>query len=91
MRDYKLVLLLKTDLKKEEKGKLVDEIKSWIGKLSKEKTTEIGERKLSYPIKREKKADYVLLEFSVEALGEGLDNKLRIVDNILRHLLIRVK
>lgn len=55
MRIYKLVLLLKSELKKEEKTKLIDEVKVWIGKPSKEKVTEIGERKLAYPVKKKKK------------------------------------
>ena len=37
MRSYKLVLLLKSDLKKDAKEKLFDEVKKWLGEVKNEK------------------------------------------------------
>lgn len=90
MRSYKLVLLLKSELKKTESEKLLEDVRKWIGKIDKEKVTDIGEKKLAYPIKKERKGNYLLLEFSTDKVGDGFDKRLMLADSILRHLLIRV-
>lgn len=89
MRDYRLVLLLKSELKKDQKEKLLVNLQKWIGEASFDKVTEMGEKKLSYPIKREKKADYVLLSFKANSVSPELDKRLVMQDDILRHLLIK--
>lgn len=89
MRNYRLVLILKSDLKKEAKEKLLESVKSWGGKISDEKIVELGEKKFAYPIKGDKKGDYVLLEFKSDAVSPEMENKVRINDDILRHLLVR--
>lgn len=88
-RKYKLVLILKSDLKKEAKDKLLGNIKSWGGKVTNDKITELGEKKFAYPIKGDKKGDYVLMEFESESVSSELENKTRINDDVLRHLLVR--
>lgn len=90
MRNYKLVLILKSELKKEAKEKLLKEVAGWGGKIEKEKVTELGEKKFAYPIKKSLKGDYVLMEFEAEKVSEELENRARIQDSILRHLLVRV-
>jgi ribosomal protein S6 len=89
LRKYRLVLILKSDLKKEAKDKLLDNAKSWRGKVSKEVVTGLGEKKFAYPIKGNQKGDYVLMEFEGEAVSSELENKIRINDDVLRHLLVR--
>ncbi len=91
MRSYQLVLLLKSELKKAESDKLLDDVRKWIGKIDKEKVTDIGEKKLAYPVRKEKKGNYLLVEFDTEKLIDGLNKRLMLADSILRHLLIRVK
>lgn len=88
-RKYRLVLIFKSDLKKEAKSKLLTQIKSWGGTISNDKVTELGEKKFAYPIKGNQKGDYVLFEFESESVSPELDGKTRINDDILRHLLIR--
>ena len=89
MRSYNLVLLLKSDIKKEQKEKLLESVLKWAGKIDKEKVNPIGEKKLAYPIKREKKGDYVAISFEAERVDDELEKKLKVNDSILRHLLIR--
>lgn len=91
MRSYQLVLLLKSELKKAESDKLLDDVRKWIGKIDKEKVTDIGEKKLAYPVRKERKGNYLLVEFDTEKLIDGLNKRLMLADSILRHLLIRVK
>ncbi len=88
-RKYRLVLILKSDLKKEAKAKLLENVKSWSGKISADKITELGEKKFAYPIKGAQKGDYVLFEFESNAVSLEMENKVRINDDVLRHLLVR--
>lgn len=90
LRKYKLVLIFKSDLKKESKEKLVAQIKGWGGKISSDKITELGEKKFAYPIKGAQKGDYVVVEFESDAVSSELESKVRIHEDIIRHLLVRV-
>lgn len=88
-RKYRLVLIFKSEIKKEAKEKLITQIKGWGGKISAEKVTELGEKKFAYPIKGALKGDYVLVEFESDSVSNELDSKVRIHEDILRHLLVR--
>ena len=88
-RKYRLVLVLKSELKKEAKEKLLSNVKSWGGKITADKVTELGEEKFAYPVKGAQKGDYVLMEFESDAVSSELENKVRIHDDVLRHLLVR--
>lgn len=88
-RNYRLVLVLKSELKKDAKDKLLADVKSWGGKIAKDKVTDLGEKKFAYSIKGNLKGDYVLMEFESDAVSADLENKVRINDDVLRHLLVR--
>lgn len=88
-RKYRLVLVLKSELKKEEKDKLLSNIKGWAGKITADKLTDLGEKKFAYPIKGAQKGDYVLCEFESDSVSAELESKVRIHDDVLRHLLVR--
>lgn len=83
-------MLLKADLKKEQKDKLFEEVKKWIGKASEEKIESLGEKKIAYPIKKEKSGEYTVLSFESDRIGEDLEKRLRIKEEVIRHLLVRV-
>jgi ribosomal protein S6 len=89
MRSYKLVLLLKSDLNKEKKKAVLTQVEGW-AKAQDAKVIELGEKKLAYSIRHEKKGDYVALEFKSEKIDTGFEKRLVITDDILRHLMIRV-
>ena len=84
-----MVLLLAPDLKKEPKDKLFDEIKKWLGEIKNDKVDSLGERKLAYPIKRERRGEYAVMIFEAETVDTDLNKKLLIKDEVLRHLLVR--
>lgn len=89
-RKYKLVLILKSELKKEAKDKLLSQIMGWAGKITNDKITDLGERKFAYPIRGAQKGDYVMAEFESIAVAKEMEDKVRINGDILRHLLVRV-
>lgn len=90
MRNYKLVVVLKGDLTKEKKKKMLESIETWAGATD-TKITELGEKKLAYTIKREKKGDYLEMNFNSDKIDTGFEKRLINQDDILRHLMIRVK
>lgn len=89
MSNYSLVLLLRRDLKKDAKDKLVAEVQALCGEGKFEKPEMMGEKKLMYPIKREQSADYIVLNFSTEKLNTELNRRLLLREEIIRHLLVR--
>lgn len=91
MRTYKLVLLLKSSLKKDQKEKILDNVKKWAGETKNDKVDNLGEKKLAYIITKQKSADYVALNFETERVAQDLDKRILMEEDILRHLLIRVK
>jgi small subunit ribosomal protein S6 len=55
------------------------------------KTERIGLRKLAYPIRKKNEGYYVLVEFNAPTdLPKELDRRLRISDNVVRHLIINL-
>ncbi len=89
MRNYQLVLLLKRDLKKEAKEKLLGDLKKLLGSVKNEKVDFLGEKKLAYPIKSERSGEYIVMNFESDKVSDDLANRLLIKDEILRHLLVR--
>jgi len=92
MRLYDIVILLTPDLSDEEAVKLSAEHRKLLtdggAQLVKEESW--GKRKLAYPIARKREAYYHL--FQVSALPGAVaevERKLRLSDQVLRHLAVR--
>lgn len=90
MRMYRLVLLLKSGLKKEKREKLLKTLNTWIGDMKDEKVYELGEKKLAYSIKKERLAEYYVVEFTSEGNVKDLDKRMSLQEDILRHLIVRM-
>ncbi len=92
MRIYELVLVLKTSLSDSQRKKTLDTIKGWLKDLKIVKEEQIGQKLLSYKIKKEDNGHFVrLLMEAKEIIPEDLEKKLLGEENILRHLLLRNK
>jgi len=91
--DYELVLVISPEVAEEEfeatidnvsrlitgKGGTVSDIERW------------GKRRLAYPIRHFVEGSYVLARFKLKpAFGKELGANLRISEEVLRHLLIRL-
>lgn len=90
MRNYQLVLVLKTSLVAAGRKKLVEAVKDFFKGAKFEKDVELGEKDLAYNIKKEGKGAFFSLKFEAENLPEGLDKKLKSNEDILRFLYLRV-
>lgn len=93
-RDYELVIVFKPDLPEEkleaamnnlarfitDRGGAVSEVVPW------------GRRKLAYPIKSSQEGVYFLTKLKLKAAtGRELESNLRISDDVLRHLLVKLE
>ena len=90
MRKYRLVLILKRALDKKAADKVVADVKKLAGEVKNEKLTELGEKKFAYKIKKEQSGNYIVWEFEAEKVSLELEAKLRLNDDVLRHLLVRL-
>jgi len=94
LHDYELMLIISPEVMDEaldttmdkisrfitEKGGMVSNVERW------------QKRRLAYPIRRFTEGNYVLTQFKLKpALGKELEARLRISEEVLRHLLIRIE
>ncbi|GDX62072.1 hypothetical protein LBMAG33_3820 [Candidatus Levyibacteriota bacterium] len=100
MRQYELVLVLRSSLVEAKRNKLLETVKSWLREVRVAKESEWGQKPLAYAIKKENSGFYVdyLLDSDLPSVGIGTggipkDFEKRIMGNedILRHLLVRKK
>lgn len=89
MRTYKLVVMLPSTLKKEQKTKIVADVEKWAGDV-KVKTFALGEKKLAYKIRGAQSADYVLFELEGESIAKDLVTRMENSDDIMRQLVVRM-
>jgi small subunit ribosomal protein S6 len=91
LNSYELLVLIKPDLTEEGRGGTVKRVEGWVKDAGGEivESKDLGVRKLAYPIKKTDEAVYYL--YFVDAPAEmpaELAAKIRIDEEILRHLLI---
>jgi small subunit ribosomal protein S6 len=94
LRDYELVLIISPEVADEAldtaidntsqfitgKGGIISNVKHW------------GKRKLAYPIRHFTEGNYVLTQFKLKPeLGKELETNLKISEDVLRHLLIKIE
>jgi len=93
MRQYELTLVLDPELTSENQKKTLAQIKKLItgfkGKTG--KVEDWGKKTLAYPIRKKTSAIFHLFRFDLpEESVKGLDQKLRLEDNLVRFLLVKV-
>jgi small subunit ribosomal protein S6 len=90
MRNYQLVLVLKSSLSEANRKKLLETVKSWLKGAKFTKEEDWGEKPLSYTIKRQTSAFYVNYLFELkDEFSKDLEKRLLATDDVLRHLLLR--
>ena len=94
LRDYELVFILSPEVEEETLEATVGNITQFItgkgGVISDEERW--GRRKLAYPVKHFLEGNYVLTRFKMRPMwSKELEANLQISEEVLRHLLIRIK
>lgn len=94
LHDYELVAIISPELPEERFEATLENIGRFItergGTIS--ETQKWGKKKLAYPIKHFTEGNYVLTRFKMKpALNKELEANLRISEEVLRHLLVRLE
>ena len=92
MNKYEIMFIVKATMESTDIKKCAESFKSLIGDLKGKvvEYKELGEKKLAYPIKKELNGYYFVMQ--VEANKDTVqefDRKIRLDENVLRHLIIR--
>lgn len=92
-RQYELVYIAPPDSSEDVLAELHQQVSTVVdrfgGKI--ERTEPWGRRKLAYEIKHQREGQYVLeLITGPGAMTAELDRRLRVLDNVMRHLIVRV-
>lgn len=91
MRAYELILIAKGSLADILRKKLVISVKNLLKDLKITEEKEIGKKTLAYRIKKETSGFYFDFFLEGETIPQGFEKKLLENENILRHLLLRIK
>jgi len=84
--------VLKTSLTETNRNKLLETIKALLKDAKIVKEDSLGQKPLSYSIKKEVAGYYIDISFELkEDLPKDFEKKLSVNENILRHLLLRKK
>ncbi|XVG95916.1 30S ribosomal protein S6 [Eubacteriales bacterium KG127] len=90
MINYEIMFIVDPTLDDEMKEKTVEAVKEIIASEGEVTNIDVwGLRKLAYPIEKKNEGYYVVIEFSAATtLPKELDRRLRISDNVIRHLIV---
>ena len=93
MRDYELVVILSPELAEEDVPAAIDRLSQLIGDRGGEvrDVDRWGRRKLAYPINKHLEGNYLVTQVRLEPdRTSDVEAGLRISEEVLRHLLVRV-
>ncbi len=93
MRNYELVCIVQTDLDEAAFNGVLDRVKGWVTESggSVDKVDIWGKRKMAYQIRKQREGNYVLFNLSLDPqAARGLEQNIRYVETVLRHMLTLV-
>lgn len=90
MNNYEIMFIIAAALEEEKRNAVIDMVKEIISEGGEVTgTDEWGMRKLAYPILKKNEGYYVVMEFKANPeLPLELDRRLKISDNVIRHMII---
>ena len=89
MTNYEVLFIIDPALEDEKKEATIEAVKEIIAAEGEVGNVDVwGMRKLAYPINKKPEGYYVVIEFKAEpTLPKELDRRLKISDNVMRHLI----
>ncbi len=92
MNKYEIMFIVKATMESADVKKTAETFKKLVtdlnGKVAEYK--ELGEKKLAYPVKKEVHGYYYVMQVEADkACVQEFDRKIRLDENVLRHLIIR--
>lgn len=90
MKKYEVMFIIAPTLEDAQKDATVETVKGIIASEGEVENVDVwGMRKLAYPIQKKNEGYYVVIDFSADTeLPKELDRRLRISDNVIRHMII---
>lgn len=90
MTKYEVMFIIDPALEQEKKDTTIESVKEIIGADGEVTNVDAwGMKKLAYPIQKKNEGYYVVVEFNANpTLPKELDRRLKISDNIMRHMII---
>ena len=92
MMKYELALVLSAKIEDEERAAMVEKVQAMITTAGATITNvdEWGKKQLAYEIQKMKEAYYYFIHFESDAETPGeIEQRIRIMDNVLRYLCVR--
>lgn len=90
MTNYEVMIVIEPTLEEAKKEAVIEKVKAVIeadGEVT--KVDVWGMRKLAYPIQKKNEGYYAVIEFKASPeLPKELDRRLRISDDVIRHIII---
>ena len=93
MNKYELALVLSAKIEDDARAALLERVKDLVTRVGGTITEvdEWGKRKLAYEIQKMSEGYYYFLRFDAESNVPGeIESRIRIMDNVLRYLCVRV-
>ena len=89
MKNYELMFIINPTLEEAAREATIEKVKATIAADGEVEAVDAwGMRKLAYPIMKKTEGYYVVVEFKGEkTLPKELDRRLKISDNVMRHLI----
>lgn len=90
MTNYEVMFIIDPTLEDDKKEATVETVKNIIAAEGEVGNVDVwGMRKLAYPIQKKNEGYYVVIEFKAQpTLPKELDRRLKISDNVMRHLIV---
>ncbi len=91
MSKYEIIFIVKSSLESETLNKITEELKKTFKNEQKLEFKDMGQKRLSYPIKKEVNGYYYLM--NVEATADEIADfrhKVLVNENVIRHLIINL-
>ena len=90
MNKYELMFIIDPVLDDEKKDAVIETVKGIIAASGEVAETDVwGLKKLAYPIQKKTEGYYVVMQFTATPdLPKELDRRLRISDNVMRHIIV---
>ena len=90
MNKYELMFIIDPVLGDEQKEAVIETVKGIIAASGEVAATDVwGLKKLAYPIQKKTEGYYVVMQFAATPdLPKELDRRLRISDNVMRHIIV---
>lgn len=92
MRNYELVLVVKSSVTEPNRKKLLETVTSMLGKVKITKEEDWGSKALKYKIKKDLTGHFYDLKLETDAvIAADFEKRLQMQEEIVRHLLVRTK